>query len=67
MGFRRRFAEAMGGTNKHSGTDAKLSREMGTGRERETRGKVKMPSTEESDKSEDYPSQTLKRVDQSQT
>lgn len=62
MVFRGRFAEAMGGTNKHSWTDAKLSREMGTEREkreRDTRGKVKMPSMRESDKSEDYPTQTL--------
>lgn len=30
-----RFAEAMGETNKHSWKDAKLSREMGTHRERQ--------------------------------
>lgn len=64
MVFRGRFSEAMGGTNKHSWTDAKLSREMGAEtekekRERDTRGKVKMPSMRESDKSEDYPTQTL--------
>lgn len=59
MVFRGRFAEAMGGTNKHSWTDAKLSREMGTEREKkksgregekDTRGKVKMPSMREGTK-----------------
>lgn len=37
MVFRGRFAEAMGETNKHSWKDAKLSREMGTQRERGVR------------------------------
>lgn len=37
MVFRESFARAIGGTNKHSWMDAKLSRKMGTDRKRDER------------------------------